>query len=68
MAEYHKHSSPNTPNTPENDKTLILWRIITRRDWDNLQRFQRMHPRSTIEHLYAGMYAVQVPSEDRGSA
>ena len=63
MEDYHRQISGNTPNSPENERTLVLWRIITRRDWDLLQRFYRMHPRCTIEHLYAGMYAIQLPSK-----
>lgn len=57
-----------TDNRPERTSVLVLWRIITRRDWDELQRFHRMHPRCTIEHLHAGMYAIQLPDEDRRAA
>jgi hypothetical protein len=53
-----------TDNLPERTDTLVVWRVITRRDRVAMQRYQMETPGSTIEHILAGIYVVVVPSED----
>lgn len=44
-------------------ETLVfLHRVLTRRDWDQLQDYLRACPGSCTERVYAGTYAVFVPA------
>jgi hypothetical protein len=40
----------------------VLFRIISRRDWDRLQGWRAACPGSRIEHLMFGLYALHVPA------
>lgn len=40
----------------------VLFRIISRRDWDRLLGWRAACPGSCIEHLMHGLYALHVPS------
>ncbi len=50
------------------DEVMILFRIISRRDWDRLQGWHRSCPGSEVEHLYRGMYVLIVPAGGAGLA
>ncbi len=52
-----------TLNTSE---LTVLFRIISRRDWDRLQGWHTACPGSRIEHLMFGLYALHVPAGVRG--
>jgi hypothetical protein len=59
------HRNPDAPHSPkptDNEELLILWRIISRHNWDTLQSTHKACPGSTIEHLYAGMYVLTIPA------
>ncbi len=40
----------------------VLFRIISRRDWDRLLSWRAAFPGSRIEHLMHGLYALHVPA------
>jgi hypothetical protein len=40
----------------------VLFRIISRRDWDRLLGWRAAFPGSRIEHLMHGLYALHVPA------
>ena len=46
-------------NAPE---LSVLFRIISRRDWDRLLGWRAACPGSRIEHLMHGLYALHMPS------
>jgi hypothetical protein len=50
-------------NMPE---LTVLFRIISRRDWDRLLGWRAACPGSRIEHLMHGLYALHVPAGVRG--
>ena len=39
----------------------VLFRIVTRRDWDRLDGWCTACPGSRIEHLMHGLYVLHVP-------
>jgi hypothetical protein len=41
---------------------LVLFRAISRRDWDSLQGWHKSCPGSTVEHLEHGLYVLTVPT------
>lgn len=45
-------------NPPE---LTVLFRILSRRDWDRLLGWRAACPGSRIEHLMHGLYALHVP-------
>lgn len=47
--------------TPERIGVMVMFRIITRRSWDNLQSWHRACPGSTVEHVRGGIYVLVVP-------
>ena len=47
------------PEGPEGQ--IILFRIIGRRSWDELQSWHKAMPGSRVEHLMFGLYALHVP-------
>jgi hypothetical protein len=49
-------------------EVMILVRIITRRDWDELQSWHRACPGSTIEHLMHGLFVLTIPTGGAGLA
>lgn len=40
----------------------VLFRILSRRDWDRLQGWRAACPGSRVEHLMHGLYALHVPA------
>jgi len=44
----------------------VLFRIISRRDWDRLLGWRAACPGSRIEHLMHGLYALHVTAGVRG--
>ncbi len=54
----------NDPANPEYHKDkesfLILFRIISRRSWDELQSWQHALPGSRVEHIEHGIYVLTV--------
>ncbi len=40
----------------------VLFRILTRRSWDELQAWHRACPGSTVEHLMFGLYVLTIPA------
>jgi len=47
------HSPPET--------LVVLFKIISRRSWDELHRWHEALPGSRIEHVLYGMYVLIVP-------
>ncbi|MBA2783004.1 MAG: hypothetical protein H0T74_08800 [Rubrobacteraceae bacterium] len=41
-------------------ETLILFKIISRRSWDELQGWHRALPGSRVEHIKHGIYVLTV--------
>jgi hypothetical protein len=40
----------------------VLFRVISRRDWDRLQGWHRACPGSTVEHLMHGLFVLTIPA------
>ncbi len=53
-------------NTSERTELMVLFRIISRRSWDELQSWHKACPGSTIEHLMYGLYVLTVPPGGAG--
>jgi hypothetical protein len=49
-------------NRLERTEVMVMFRIISRRSWDELQGWHKSCPGSTVEHLYAGLYVLAVPA------
>ena len=49
-------------NPPTRTEVMVLFRIISRRDWDRLQAMHRACPRSAVEHLMFGLYLLTIPT------
>ncbi len=50
-------------NPPEcTAEVMVLFRIISRRDWDGLQGWHRSCPGSTVEHLMHGLFILTIPA------
>jgi hypothetical protein len=39
---------------------MILFRIVSRRSWDNLQNWSEALPGSHVEHLMFGLYVLVI--------
>jgi hypothetical protein len=50
----------------ERIEAMVMFRIISRHDWDTLQSWHRACPGSTVEHLYRGLYVLAVPAGGAG--
>lgn len=49
------------PESVYPDKALmVLFRIISRRSWDELQSWHKALPGSRVEHLMYGLYVLHV--------
>jgi hypothetical protein len=57
---------PDRP--PACTELSVLFRIISRRSWENLQAFHRACPGSVVEHLAHGLYVLHVPPGGAGMA
>lgn len=55
-------------NPQERTEVMVLFRIIGRRHWDELQGWHRSCPGSTVEHLYRGLYVLTIPAGGAGEA
>jgi hypothetical protein len=55
-------------NRQECTEVMVLFRILTRRSWDELQAWHRACPGSTVEHLYRGLYVLTIPAGGAGEA
>ena len=51
-----------TDNPPGRIEVMVMFRILTRREWDNLQSWHKSCPDSTVEHLEYGLYVLTVPA------
>ncbi len=53
-----------TDNPQENTEVMVLFRIISRRSWDELQSWHRSRPGSTVEHVMegTGIYVLTIPT------
>lgn len=52
--EYHEGAS---------EALMVLFKIISRRSWENLQDWHAACPGSYIEHLCGGMYILHIPAD-----
>lgn len=43
---------------PQAETLMILFRIISRRSWDELQSWHKALPGSHVEHLMHGLYVL----------
>ena len=50
-----------TDEHAERIEVMVMFRIISRRSWENPQSWHRSGPGSTVEHLYGGMYVLMIP-------
>ncbi len=48
---------------PRTEGTMVLFRIISRRSWDDLQSWRKALPGSRIEHVMKenGIYVLHIP-------
>lgn len=46
----------------ERDELSVLFRIISRRSWDELQAMHRACPGSSVEHLMHGLFVLTIPA------
>ena len=53
-----QHSQPET--------LIVLFKIISRRSWDELHRWHEALPGSRIEHILYGIYALIIPQGGTG--
>ena len=55
-------------HTEKRDGLMVMFRIISRRSWDELQSWHRACPGSTVEHLMkgTGLYVLTVPPGGAG--
>lgn len=44
---------------------MVLFKIISRRSWDNLQGWHEAFPGSRIEHVMHGIYVLHIPVAGR---
>ena len=45
------------------DSRMIMFRILTRRNWDRLHGWREACPGSRVEHLMYGLYVLHLPAE-----
>ncbi len=62
------NSAPNTSLQHRPPDTLILFRILGRRSWGELQRWHRALPGSSVEHVLKGIFILRVPAGGARSA
>ena len=48
------------PDSPP-ETLIVLFRIISRRSWDELHRWHEALPGSRVEHVLYGIYVLIVP-------
>jgi hypothetical protein len=52
--------------SPERTELSVLFRIISRRSWDELQAWHRACHGSRVEHLMFGLYVLTIPAGSAG--
>ncbi len=52
----------------ERTELSVLFRILTRRSWDELQAWHRACPGYRVEHLMFGLYVLTIPAGGVGVA
>ena len=57
-----------TDRDSERTEVMVMFRIISRHDWDRLQGWHRSCPGSTVEHLMHGLYVLSIPAGGAGEA
>ena len=57
-----------TDNRANRTEVMVMFRIISRHDWDRLQGWRRSCPGSTVEHLMRGLYVLTIPAGGAGGA
>lgn len=55
-------------NRQECTELSVLFRILTRRSWDELQAWHRACRGSRVEHLMYGLYVLTIPAGGAGLA
>lgn len=53
-------------NTSERIELMVMFRIISRRSWDELQAIHQAFPDSRVEHLAHGLYVLLIPPGGAG--
>lgn len=46
---------------PRTEALMVLFRVISRRSWNDLQSWREAIPGSRVEHILYGIYALTVP-------
>jgi hypothetical protein len=46
---------------PRTEALIVLFRIISRKSWDELQGWRGAFPGSRVEHVLYGIYALIIP-------
>ncbi len=52
-------AKPSIQDRPA-EPLLLLFRILTRREWDRLQEMHRSFPGSVVEHVAAGIFVLHI--------
>jgi hypothetical protein len=55
-------------NGAKRPAALVMFRIISRRHWNQLQSWHQACPGSAVEHLEAGLYVLTVPADGAEAA
>ncbi len=53
-------------NHRERTEVMVMFRIISRRSWDELQGWHKSCPGSAVEHVAHGIYVLHVPPGGAG--
>lgn len=53
---------PEAYHERRTEPLMVLFKIISRRSWDEMQAWLQAHPGSYSEHLIGGTYAVFIPA------
>jgi len=56
MVSPHRSIQDNLPET-----LIVLFKIISRRSWDELHRWHEALPGSRVEHVLYGIYVLIIP-------
>lgn len=49
-----------TDNPAERAEVMVMFRIISRHDWERLQGWHQSCPGSAVEHLMHGLYVLTI--------
>jgi hypothetical protein len=53
---------PSALHNGERAAALVMFRVISRRHWNQLQSWHQAYPGCTVEHLEAGLYVLVIPA------